>query len=288
MFSVIVPLTINDNVISGNSNEFVMIAKASILMNCKIQTMSVQTNISVSFTPPEVMNEDCVKLLYYQHQNFAMCQRVVDIRMNEGNQNSNKQMDPNFSESFIQKLHWELFRNFFLVYRYDYSHGIHEVGIYTSLSVLQKFERFFEKIPHDSAIAFILNLGNATFVDIFVKALLRLLGRFPPIDAKHDQDKVQAWLSNNKAITDLITYPSTLWNVKTKFIINLSSNMINDTSKEQIFGTGNATSQYTHICLPTPSPDELKAMMFFSSEKHKQSNEACSIHNNNMQKYLSK
>ena len=66
MFSVIVPLTITNNVISGNSNEFVMIAKASILMNCKIQTHCIKTNISVNFTPPEVMDGDCVKILYYQ------------------------------------------------------------------------------------------------------------------------------------------------------------------------------------------------------------------------------
>ena len=252
--------------------------------------MCVKTNISISFTPPEVMGEDCLKILYYHHQDFTMCQRVVEIRMNEGNEDSSKQFEPNLSEVCSTEIeNWQLLRDYYVVYGYDYSHCIYEVGIYASLSLLEKFERFFEKIPHDFSIAFAVIEGNDDpFVPLFVKALLRHLGRKPPTDAKHDQDIVQKWLSNNEAMTDLITYPSTLWNVKTKFIINLSSNMINDTSKEQIFGTRNATSQYTHICLPTPSPDELKAMTFFSSEKHKQSNEACSIHNKNMQKYLSK
>ena len=49
--------------------------------------------------------------------------------------------------------------------------------------MLQKFERFFEKIPHDSSIAFVVdevnalritNYGLCTFVTYFVKALERL------------------------------------------------------------------------------------------------------------------
>ena len=70
--------------IFSGSNQFIMFAKAAILTNCKIQTMCVKTNIIVSFTPPEVTDEDCLKILYYHHQNVTMCQRVVDIRMNEG------------------------------------------------------------------------------------------------------------------------------------------------------------------------------------------------------------
>ena len=77
-------------------NPFVAFAEASILMNCKIQTMCVKTNIRVSFTPPEVLDEDCLKILYYHHQNFTMCQRVVEIRMNEGNTDSSKQLEPDF------------------------------------------------------------------------------------------------------------------------------------------------------------------------------------------------
>ena len=65
-------------------------------MNCKIQTLCVKTNVSVSFTPPDVMDEDCLKILYYHHQNFAMCQRVVEIRMNDGNEDSSKQLEPDF------------------------------------------------------------------------------------------------------------------------------------------------------------------------------------------------
>ena len=49
---------------------FVVFARASIFMNCKIQAMCVKTNTCVRFTPPEVMDEDCVKMLYYDNQNF--------------------------------------------------------------------------------------------------------------------------------------------------------------------------------------------------------------------------
>jgi hypothetical protein len=78
--------------IFSGSNPLVMFAKASIIMNCKIQTMCVKTNVSVSFTPPEVIDEDCLKILYYHHQNFTMCQRVVEIRMNERIMDLSKQM----------------------------------------------------------------------------------------------------------------------------------------------------------------------------------------------------
>ena len=85
----------NIHIFSG-SNPLVMFAKASIIMNCKIQTMCVKTNIRVSFTPPEVLDEDCLKILYYHHENFTICQRVVEVRMNEGNMDSSKQMGLDF------------------------------------------------------------------------------------------------------------------------------------------------------------------------------------------------
>ena len=131
-------------------NPFVAFAEASILMNCKIQTMCVKTNIRVSFTPPEVMDEDCLKILYHCHQNFVICQRVAEIRMNEGNEDLSKQLEPDFSEVCIQKMDQQLFKDYYVVYEYDYSQCSYEVEIYKSLSVLQKFERFFEKIPRDS------------------------------------------------------------------------------------------------------------------------------------------
>ena len=169
-----------------------MLAKASTLMNCKIQTHSAQTNISVNFTPPKVTDEDCFKILYYQHKNFIMCQRgLVEIRKNMEDNDLSKQREPDLSEVCIQKMEWKLFRNYYVVYGYDRSHAIYEVEIYEGLSVLQKFERFVKKISHDSTIAFILNQTNAPFVPLFVKALLRYLGRKPPIDAKHDSNIVK-------------------------------------------------------------------------------------------------
>ena len=92
---VIMALKMNFHILSGK-DPFVGFAEASILMNCKIQTMCVKTNIRVSFTPPEVMDEDCLKILYYHHQNFTICQRVVEIRMNDGNEDSSKQLEPDF------------------------------------------------------------------------------------------------------------------------------------------------------------------------------------------------
>ena len=84
MCVVIMALKMHFHILSG-SNPFVVFAKASIIMNCKIQTMCVKTNIRVSVTPPEVMDGDCIKILYYHHENFTMCQRVVEIRKNEQN-----------------------------------------------------------------------------------------------------------------------------------------------------------------------------------------------------------
>ena len=95
MCVVIMALKMNFHILSGK-DPFAVFAEASILMNCKIQTMCVKTNIRVSFTPPEVMDEDCLKILYYHHENFTMCQRVVEIRMNEGNMDSSKQMGLDF------------------------------------------------------------------------------------------------------------------------------------------------------------------------------------------------
>ena len=175
-------------------------------MNCKIQTLCVKTNIRGSFTPLEVINEDCLKLLYYHHQNFTMCQRVVEIRRNEGIQDSSKQLEPDLSKVCIQIIGLGLPRDNCVVYGYDYSHCIYDVEIFTSLSVLQKFGRFFEKIPHNSYTAFVSMEKNDTFIPIFVKALLRQLGRKPPIDAKYDPNIVQTWLSNNEARMDLILH----------------------------------------------------------------------------------
>ena len=80
----------------GN-DPLVVFAKASMLMNCKIQTLCIKTNIRVSFTAPEVTDKDCLKILYYHHQDFTMCQRVVEIRKNEQNMDSSQQMELNLS-----------------------------------------------------------------------------------------------------------------------------------------------------------------------------------------------
>ena len=280
MCVVIMELKMNIHILSGK-NPVVVFAKASILMNCKIQTMCVKTNIRVSFTPPEVLDEDCVKILYYHHQNFTMCQRVVEIRMNVGNNDSSKQMEPDFSEVFTEEMYLQLHKSHYLVYGYDYSHCMYEIGIYSGLSVLQKFERFFEKIPHNSSVAFVRQ-SSANSFSLFVKALLIQLKRKPPIDAKYDKDIVQTWLSNNEPRRDLIAHSSALNNVKAEFIINLSS------IHERKFATRNAKSQYSHIFLPTPSRDEHEAMTFLSSENYKQSNEAYSMYRNKFEKYLRK
>ena len=79
-----------------------MFSKASFLLKCKIQTLCVKTNISMSFTPPVVMDEDCARILYHPHENFTMCQRVQEIRMNEENKDSRKQMEPDFSRLCIE------------------------------------------------------------------------------------------------------------------------------------------------------------------------------------------
>ena len=92
MCVVIMALKMNIQILSGK-DPLVVFAEASILMNCKIQTLCVKTDIRVSFIPSEVMDEECIKILYYHHENFTMCQRVVEIRMNEGIVDSSKQME---------------------------------------------------------------------------------------------------------------------------------------------------------------------------------------------------
>ena len=241
--------------------------------------MCVKTNVRVSFSPPEVTDEDCLKILYYHHQNFTICQRVVEITMNEENEDSSKQLEPDFSEVYFQK---RCFRDYFVVYGFDYSHGIYEVDIYASLSLLEKFARFFEKIPQYSSIAFIIQ-RNTPFVPLFVEALLRQLGRKAPINAKYDPDKVETWLYNNEARRDLIAHASTLKDMKAEFVVNLSPNVL---SLENISVRRNVTSRYTDICLPNPSHDELKAMKCFGSDKFKQSDGSYSTHRDNMDKYL--
>ena len=100
-----------------------------------------------------------------------------------------------------------------------------------------------------------------------------------------DSDIVQTWLSNNEARRDLIAHPSTLNNLKAKFIINLALNL-NLSFDEQSFATQNATLQYTHIYLPYPATDELAAMKFLSCETNKQSDEAYSTYRSSMDQYL--
>ena len=273
-----------------------MFAKASIHLNCKVQIICVKTNIRVNFTPPKVMDEECVKILYSHHRNLTMCQRVVEIRMNEGINDSSKQLEPDFSKVYIQRqIGVQLPEdyvpgNYLVVYGYDYFQCIYEVENYASLSVLQKFEIFIEKIPHDSPIAFICNQSEvgkleALFVPLFVEALLRYLERKTPIVAESDPDPdiFQTWLSNNEPGRDLIARSSALINMKAKFIINLS---YYSTSYEQVSASRSATSQYTFISLPLPSPEEDRAMRFLSSEKNKQSDEAYTMHRNNMENYL--
>ena len=270
----------NFNMFSG-STPFLVFAKASMIMNCKIQTMCVKTNIIVSFTPPEVTDEDCLKILYYHHKNVTVCQRVVDIRINEGIKDSSKQIEPNFSEVCTAEMeNSHALSGYHAVYEYDYSHCIYEVEIheFRSLSLLQKFERFFEKIPHDSSIAFVFDEWNAPFVTFFVKALLRHLGRKTPVMAVGDEniscyrsilclkgpDIVQTWLSNNEPRRDIIACLSTLKNKKAEFIINLSL------YNPHISSARHATLKYSNIYLPTPTTDEYEALLFISSKKNKE------------------
>ena len=86
----------------------------------------------------------------------------------------------------------------------------------------------------------------------------------------------------NEPRRDLIAHSSTLKNVKTKFIINL----IIKYDQVQTSAARNATSQYAFIFLPFPLPDEETAIKFLSAEKNKQSDEAYSMHRNNLEQYL--
>ena len=92
-------MELNIDTFSGR-NPIAVFAKASFLMKCKIQALCIKTNITVSFTPPKVINEDCFKILYYHHQNFTMCQRVGEIKMNEKNKDSSKQMEAHVYSRF--------------------------------------------------------------------------------------------------------------------------------------------------------------------------------------------
>ena len=105
-------------------------------------------------------------------------------------------------------------------------------------------------------------------------------------------DIIQAWLSNNETKRDLITH---IFDTKAEFIINLYDyhyptkkfqKIYYDEEEEEVTSPG--TSRYTHIWLPYPSADELKAMTFLSSEKNDQNDEAYPMHANNMEKYLSR
>ena len=200
--------------------------------------------------------------------------REIGIQANKWNQIFQKNVPKNVIANPVS-------RDYFVLYGYDYAQGVYEVEIHQNRSLLQKFERFFEKIPHESSIAFIY--PKASLFRIFVKAFLRRLGRKPPIDAKQDPDIVQTWLFNNEARRDLIAHSSTLNNMKAKFIINLSYYF---TSYEQESTARNATSQCTFLSLPWPSTDEEKAMKFLSTEENKQSGEAYSMHRNNLEQYL--
>ena len=190
-------------------------------------------------TPPEVMDEDCLRILYYHYENFTICQRVVEIRLNEGNEDSSKKLESDFSQVHTQNIGSELSR--------------------------------------DSSTTF------TPFFLLFVKALLRHLGRKFPIDAEYNPDIIQTWLSNNEPRRDLIVHSSIHNNLKSEFITNLSSYL---SSKKQTSGPKNATSQYTKIYLPLPSTNELEAMTFLSFQKNKQSDEAYPMHRDNMEKYL--
>ena len=108
--------------------------------------------------------------------------------MNEGNKDSSKQVGPDFSEVAHYRQLRCYYRYYFTVYGYDYSQGVYEVEIHTSLSILQKFEKFFEKIPHESSVVFIYQ--KRPLFPLFVKAFLRRLGRKPPIDAAIDGESV--------------------------------------------------------------------------------------------------
>ena len=115
----------------SGSTSFLVFAKASTLMNCKIETLCIKTNIRVSFTPPEVMDEDCLKILYYHHENFTMCQRVVEIRMNEGNEESSKQLEPDLSEVYIQKIGSGPSRHYYVLVERDRTYSEADVDFMT-------------------------------------------------------------------------------------------------------------------------------------------------------------
>ena len=142
-------------------------------------------------------------------------------------------------------LHIRLADNYHIVY--GFSDGIPfstEISVYKKHSVLERFKHFFEKIPPESAVAFVIS-GHFSRSNtlIFIKLLARLLGRDEPIDALSGSGKVIPWLSSDgQTSQDILTNSQNFSvNMKTKFVIELSFGIIIPKL------AGNALSNFTYI-----------------------------------------
>ena len=96
--------------------------------------MCVKTNTVVRFTPPKVMDEDFINMIYYDNEIFTLCQRVLEIKMNEESKDLSKQMEPDFSDLGNLLNGNYVFKDYYFVYEYDYFHGVYEVEIYKRCS----------------------------------------------------------------------------------------------------------------------------------------------------------
>jgi hypothetical protein len=136
-------------------------------------------------------------------------------------------------------LHVKLADKYYLAYEFsDGDPFSTEISVYKKDLLLERIEHFFETIPTESAVAFVVSGHfSCTYVLTLIKLLSRLLGRDEAIDALSDVSKVESWLSESQ---DIVTNSGHFGTKKTKFVIELSYGSIPKLA-------GNALSNYTYI-----------------------------------------
>ena len=145
----------------------------------------------------------------------------------------------------VDTLHVKLADNYHLAYEFsDGDPFSTEISVYKEDSLLERFKHFFETIPPESAVAFVITGHfSPTNMLAFIKLIAKLLGREVPIDARNSS-KVDLWLSfDGQKSQDLLTNSGHFGTKKTKFVIEFS---FESTPKVADY----ATSNYTFIQIP--------------------------------------
>ena len=211
------------------------LARASKILQGKINMVPAILNYALNFSPIDSKvdsKEFQIIFEYLQNNQGEHLEPLVFQNTLTSKSNISK---------LVNTLHVKLTDNYHLAY--EFSNGdpfSTEIIVYKEDSLLEMFKHFFETIPRESTVAFVIS-GHFSPSNTFNKLLASLLGREEAIDALSDVNKVDSWLSvDGQESQDIVTNSGNFGTKKTNFVIELMYGGIPKLA-------GNALSNYTYL-----------------------------------------